>query len=99
MRIKYIRRAVRRHWRRLTRRTQMQRDRIAFLEDGPRNPAEMRAAMKKYPGGFVFSPEDPRMFGDNPEEMARRVKDAEAGNFIPASDFFNGIRAKIHARR
>lgn len=93
-------RRMRRRVRARRRERQVRRDIIPIVEPAPKTREELRVLLEAYPDGFICYPENPSVFGfDDPEEMDRRVKEAEAGNFIPADQFFNGIRAKIHARR
>lgn len=79
-------------------RRRAKRQQIAYIEQAPETQEELRALMEAHPGGIVFGSDEHDVLGLDPAEIRRREKEVEAGNYVLASDFFNGLRASIRQR-
>jgi hypothetical protein len=92
-------RRMRRRVRARRRERQARRDIIPTVEPAPKTREELLDLLRVYPNGFICFPEDPSVYGFDPEEIEQRRIAAAAGHTIPADEFFNGIRARIRAGR
>lgn len=66
---------------------------IHVIDGVVKDASEVRAGLALHPEGVIFYMEDPRAFGFDPDEIARRENSGEPP--IPAEEVFRSIRAEL----